>query len=51
MMVFYFGTPLVDSYIAKQQRRQLGLCEECGGVFDAATCQKANCPMRTPNSS
>lgn len=46
MVVFYFSANAVDVWVAKQQRRELGLCEECGGVYDAATCTKANCPMK-----
>lgn len=46
MLVFYFSANFVDVYIAKQQRKQLGLCERCGGLNDAATCSQDGCPMR-----
>ncbi len=36
----------VDVFVAKAQRRQLGLCEECGGVFDPATCKQEGCPSK-----
>lgn len=36
----------VDKFVARQQRRQLGLCEECGGLYEAATCQQQGCPSR-----
>jgi len=46
MVAMLASSRLVDSWVAKQQRRQLGLCEQCGGVYDAATCQQAGCPAR-----
>ncbi|GIL69193.1 hypothetical protein Vretimale_12589 [Volvox reticuliferus] len=36
----------VDTMVAKVQRRQLGLCEECGGVFEPGSCKQQNCPAR-----
>lgn len=46
MVVFYFSANAVDVWVAKQQRRELGLCEECGGVYNAETCDKQKCPMK-----
>jgi hypothetical protein len=46
MLGFLFGAPQVDVWVARAQRRQLGLCERCGGVNDAGTCGDAACPMR-----
>ena len=46
LVVFYFSSQIIDSSVAKSQRRQLGLCEECGGVYTAATCRKDNCPLK-----
>ena len=36
----------IDEFVARSQRRQLGLCEECGGLYDAADCTQARCPSR-----
>lgn len=36
----------VDVFVARSQRRQLGLCEDCGGVNDPASCPQPGCPMR-----
>ena len=46
LVAFYFSSQYIDKYVAKSQRRQLGLCEECGGVNDAATCQSRTCPLK-----
>lgn len=46
MLAFYLGAQQVDIYIAKQQRRQLGLCEGCGGMYNSATCKQSNCPLK-----
>ena len=35
-----------DALVARQQRRELGLCEACGGLNDPATCHEAGCPSR-----
>jgi len=47
MVAFYFGSKEVDVFIAKQQRKQLGLCERCGGLNDPTTCSQDGCPMKT----
>ena len=36
----------VDTIIARSQRRELGLCEECGGLFDSDTCEEWRCPLK-----
>jgi len=36
----------VDAALARGQRREIGLCEACGGVNEAATCGERNCPLR-----
>ena len=36
----------VDEAIARSQRRDLGLCEECGGLFEASSCKEKRCPLR-----
>ncbi|KAF8062746.1 hypothetical protein HT031_004076 [Scenedesmus sp. PABB004] len=46
MAAFYFGAQYVDVFVARQQRRELGLCEACGGVYEPASCSQAQCPMR-----
>jgi hypothetical protein len=50
MVVCYFGAQQVDVIIAKQQRRQLGLCEECGGLYSVDSCKQGNCPMKAKAS-
>lgn len=50
MVVCYFGAQQVDVAVAKQQRRQLGLCEECGGLYNAESCQQDKCPMKAKAS-
>lgn len=47
MVAFYFSSNYVDVYIAKQQRRQLGLCDRCGGLNEPATCSQDGCPMKS----
>ena len=34
----------VDEAFARSQRRQLGICEECGGINEASTCTEKRCP-------
>lgn len=34
----------VDVFIARAQRRDLGLCEECGGLNEPETCNSSKCP-------
>jgi hypothetical protein len=46
MLAFYFGSQQVDVIVARQQRRQLGLCDACGGLNDPATCSQGGCPMK-----
>jgi hypothetical protein len=36
----------VDEAIARAQRRDLGICQECGGLFDARSCEEKRCPLR-----
>jgi acid phosphatase family membrane protein YuiD len=51
MVLSYFGAQRIDVVIAKQQRRQLGLCEECGGMYSADSCKQGNCPMKAKSAS
>lgn len=39
----------VDVFVARVQRRQLGLCVDCGGVNDPASCPQPQCPLRIGN--
>lgn len=41
----------IDQIIARSQRRELGLCEECGGLNDPAICKESRCPGPRPVSS
>lgn len=36
----------VDVFIARAQRRDLGLCEECGGLNEPETCDNGKCPYK-----
>lgn len=40
----------VDVYIAKAQRRDLGLCENCGGVYEPEVCNAGDCPLKKQRS-
>ncbi|KAG1661225.1 hypothetical protein FOA52_008270 [Chlamydomonas sp. UWO 241] len=46
MLGFLLSAKQVDIQFAKAQRRQLGLCEECGGLYEPATCAKKGCPKK-----
>jgi hypothetical protein len=46
LVALYLSATQVDAWVARAQRRELGLCEECGGLYDAATCAEARCPSR-----
>ncbi|GLC58049.1 hypothetical protein PLESTB_001312500 [Pleodorina starrii] len=46
MLASVLSARQVDVAVAKAQRRQLGLCEECGGVYEPGTCQQGNCPAK-----
>lgn len=46
MLASVLGAKQLDVYVARQQRRQLGLCEECGGIFEPSTCSEQQCPSK-----
>ncbi|PNH06819.1 hypothetical protein TSOC_006761 [Tetrabaena socialis] len=46
MIAFVASARQVDVIVAKAQRRQLGLCEECGGVYEPGTCPQKECPLK-----
>jgi len=46
MLAAVLGAKQLDVFVARQQRRQLGLCEECGGIFDPSRCTEQQCPMK-----
>ena len=46
LVVLFVSSKQVGLWFARAQRRQLGLCEECGGLYEAATCQQQRCPLR-----
>jgi hypothetical protein len=48
LVAFYVSSTQVDVFVARAQRRQLGLCERCGGLNDAGSCREAECPERRP---
>lgn len=47
---FFLGLK-VDEVIARQQRRQLGLCPDCGGLYTPDDCQPADCPCKQQQKS
>jgi hypothetical protein len=47
LLVLYLSSTKVDEFVARQQRRQLGLCEQCGGLFEPGSCTQKNCPARS----
>ena len=46
MLASVLGARQLDVSVARAQRRQLGLCEECGGLFDPAICAQQGCPTK-----
>ncbi|KAF5843777.1 hypothetical protein DUNSADRAFT_8293 [Dunaliella salina] len=46
MLAAVLGAKQLDVIVARQQRRQLGLCEECGGIFEPSSCTEQQCPMK-----
>jgi hypothetical protein len=47
LIAIYLSSTLVDSFVARMQRRQLGLCEECGGVYEPSSCMQTQCPYKS----
>jgi len=41
----------VDVFVARAQRRELGLCVDCGGANDPGRCPQPKCPMRRTKSN
>ena len=46
MVASVFFASKVDDVVARSQRRELGLCEECGGLYNADLCAAGKCPSR-----
>ncbi len=46
LVALYFSSKLIDDYAAAAQRKQLGLCEKCGGLYDGSSCPERNCPEK-----
>ncbi len=46
LLGLYLSSSILDKWVAKGQRRQLGLCEECGGLYDPQTCTEKDCPSK-----
>ena len=46
MVACFLLATKVDEYVARSQRRELGLCEACGGLNEVSSCKVPNCPMR-----
>ena len=47
LVALYFSSKLIDDYVAISQRRQLGICEKCGGLNEPSSCAEQGCPERT----
>lgn len=47
LVALYFSSRIIDEYAAASQRKDLGLCDECGGLYSPTDgCMLVNCPMR-----
>lgn len=46
LVLLYTSSRVIDNYVANSQRRQLGLCEKCGGLYDEGTCPEKDCPKK-----
>ncbi|CAK0785846.1 hypothetical protein CVIRNUC_009058 [Coccomyxa viridis] len=46
MVASVFFASKVDDVVARSQRRELGLCEECGGLYNVDLCAAGKCPSR-----
>ncbi|GAX78515.1 hypothetical protein CEUSTIGMA_g5955.t1 [Chlamydomonas eustigma] len=46
MVLFLTSANQVDVVVAKAQRRQLGICERCGGVNEPGSCNERECPLK-----
>ena len=47
LVALYFSSKFIDEYVAVSQRRQLGICEKCGGMNDRDRCAETDCPQRS----
>lgn len=36
----------VDEFVARGQRKDLGVCERCGGTFEPGSCAESDCPLK-----
>lgn len=45
-MLYFYDNELFDKYVSMQQRKDLSLCEECGGVFLPSNCTLEACPCK-----
>lgn len=50
LLTLYFSSSTVDQFVARAQRKELGLCEQCGGLYEMKTCPKDSCPYRSRGS-
>jgi hypothetical protein len=44
----YLGSGIVDDYVAQGQRKAMGLCVKCGGLYEGSEkpCAVEGCPQR-----
>jgi hypothetical protein len=38
LLFVYASSQIIDAFVARAQRRQLGLCEKCGGLYTPESC-------------
>ena len=50
LVALYFSSKFIDDYAAASQRKQLGLCEKCGGLYDGSSCPERDCPEKARQS-
>lgn len=46
LLAFYLSSRYIDRAVAQAQRRSMGLCEECGGLYDPTSCPEPACKQR-----
>ncbi len=51
LLTLYLSSSQLDIFVARAQRRKLGLCEQCGGLYSPASCTEKGCPMRRTASN
>lgn len=50
MAAAYLFNGKVDEVVADMQRKELGLCSKCGGLYSCESCPLADCPEKRKSS-